>query len=125
MQERPGGSLRSLAGAAVRAVRLAYVIARKGQLWQHLPVSSRVVRRNAALGANAFGFEALVNLWVMYWHFASITRHLSGTDFGTVPQPLTRPLIEPELPFAIPTSEFMGPRPDAATSGYQAPGPDQ
>jgi radical SAM superfamily enzyme YgiQ (UPF0313 family) len=89
VRKRPGANVRSLVGAAVRAIRLFCVIARKGQLWQHVRVSLRVVRRNVALGPNAFGFEALVNLWVTYWHFASITRHLSGTNFGTVKQPLT------------------------------------
>jgi radical SAM superfamily enzyme YgiQ (UPF0313 family) len=110
VQQWLGGNLRSLVGSAVRAVRLAWAIARKGQLRQHLRVSLRVVRRNAALRPNALGFEALVNLWVSYWHFASITRHLSCTAFGTGQQPLTRPLIKPELPFAIPPSEAIGAR---------------
>jgi radical SAM superfamily enzyme YgiQ (UPF0313 family) len=103
----PSGHLRSSAGAAVRAVRLGCVMARDGELRRHLRVCLRVVRRNAALGPNGFTFEALVNLWVTYWHFASVTRYLSGTDFGTVPQPLTQPPIETKSPITISASESM------------------
>jgi hypothetical protein len=44
-----------------------------------------VLKRNAALGPDAFGFCALVSHWITYWHFASVTRELSGTQFGNVP----------------------------------------
>ena len=40
----------------------------------------------ATLGANAFSFSALVALWITYWHFASVTRQISGTQFGNVPE---------------------------------------
>jgi hypothetical protein len=39
----------------------------------------------ATLGANAFSFSDLVALWITYWHFASVTRQISGTQFGNVP----------------------------------------
>jgi radical SAM superfamily enzyme YgiQ (UPF0313 family) len=103
----PEGHLRSSAGAAVRAVRLGCVMARDGELRRHLGVCARVIRRNAALRPNGFSFEALVNLWVTYWHFASVTRYLSGTDFGTVPQPLTQPSIEAKSPITMSASESM------------------
>jgi hypothetical protein len=85
---RPGlrQRLRRLAGASARTAKLALEMARKGELSRNLKVCPRVLRRNAALGEDAFGFEALVNLWINYWHFASVTRRLSGTEFGTVPK---------------------------------------
>ena len=46
----------------------------------------RVLRRNAALGPDAFGFAEMVNRWITYWHFACVTRQISGTDFGNVPE---------------------------------------
>jgi radical SAM superfamily enzyme YgiQ (UPF0313 family) len=78
--------LRSSAAGAARALKLAFVMAGKGQLLRHLRLVPRVLRRNAALGPDAFGFEALVNLWIYYWHYARVTRRLSGTRFGNVPQ---------------------------------------
>jgi hypothetical protein len=28
----------------------------------------------------------MVNYWITYWHFASVTRQIGGTEFGNVPQ---------------------------------------
>ena len=69
-----------------RALMLAGVMAGQGQLLQHVRACRRVLRRNAALGADSFGFGELVELWITYWHFASVTRQISGTQFGNVPQ---------------------------------------
>ena len=74
---------------AARALLLAFVMARQGQLSRHLRVVPRVLRRNAALGPDAFGFGEMVNQWITYWHFASVTRQISGTQFGNVPQTRT------------------------------------
>jgi radical SAM superfamily enzyme YgiQ (UPF0313 family) len=84
---RPGLKVRLLySGAwAARALMLACVMAGQGQLSRHLRAAPRVLRRNAALGPDAFGFGDMVNLWITYWHFASVTRQLSGTQFGNVP----------------------------------------
>jgi radical SAM superfamily enzyme YgiQ (UPF0313 family) len=71
---------------AARAAMLALVMARQGQLSRHLRVLPRVLRRNAALGPDAFGFGEMVNYWITYWHFACVTRQISGTDFGNVPE---------------------------------------
>jgi len=76
--------VRSTAGAAVRGLKLAYVMTRNGQLLRHVSVLRRVVRRNWSLRPNSLDIEALVNLWIWYWHFASVTRYLSGTEFGTL-----------------------------------------
>jgi hypothetical protein len=73
------------AGWAARALMLAYVMAGQGQLLRHLRAAPRVLRRNAALGPRALGFAEMVNHWITYWHFASVTRQLSGTRFGNVP----------------------------------------
>lgn len=82
----PGLKLRLLFSAAwaARAGLLALVMARHGQLLRNLRVAPRVLRRNAALGPDAFGFGEMVNLWITYWHFASVTRQISGTNFGNV-----------------------------------------
>lgn len=77
--------LRSRAGDAVRALKLATQMAENGQLWRNVRTFPRVLRKNAALGPHAFGFAELLNLWIYYWHFASVTRHISGTQFGIVP----------------------------------------
>jgi radical SAM superfamily enzyme YgiQ (UPF0313 family) len=77
--------LRISAGASVRAIKLAYVMTLEGELMRHLSVCWRVLRKNALLGTNRLGFEELVNHWINYWHFASVTRQISGTQFGTVP----------------------------------------
>jgi radical SAM superfamily enzyme YgiQ (UPF0313 family) len=69
----------------VRAVMLTFVMARQGQLLRHLRVVPRVLQRNAARGPDAFGFCDLVSYWITYWHFACVTRQLSGTQFGNVP----------------------------------------
>lgn len=84
----PDWKLRLLFSTAwtARAVMLALVMIGQGQLWRHLRVVPRVLRRNAALGTDAFGFGEMVNHWITYWHFASVTRQLSGTQFGNVPQ---------------------------------------
>ncbi|SRR5258708_529937 len=58
----------------------------RGELMRHLRIVPRVVRRNAALGHYAFGFGRMVNHWITYWHFASVTRQISGTEFGNVPE---------------------------------------
>ncbi|HEX7722926.1 MAG TPA: radical SAM protein, partial [Pyrinomonadaceae bacterium] len=78
--------VRSIIGAVVRGLKLAYVMARTGQLRRQGRVLRRVMRRNSTLGANALDIEALVNLWISYWHFASVTRYLSGTEFGSLRQ---------------------------------------
>ncbi len=67
-----------------RAGLLGWVMFRQGQLMRHLRVVPRVVRRNAALAHDAFGFGQMVNHWISYWHFASVTRQISGTEFGNV-----------------------------------------
>jgi len=68
-----------------RAIMLALVMARHGQLIRHLRACRRVLQRNATLGSNSFSFGDLVALWITYWHFASVTRQISGTQFGNVP----------------------------------------
>jgi hypothetical protein len=68
-----------------RAMMLAFVMASHGQLTRHLRACGRVLRRNATLGPNALSFNDLVALWITYWHFASVTRQISGTQFGNVP----------------------------------------
>jgi hypothetical protein len=68
-----------------RALLLAWVMATHGQLTRHLRACRRVLRRNAALGPDAFGFAAMVDHWLTYWHFACVTREISGTDFGNIP----------------------------------------
>ena len=73
-----------LAAWMARAVMLAGVMARQGVLWRHVRAYRRVVRRNAALGPRALGFIDMMNHWIAYWHFASVTRQLSGTDFGNI-----------------------------------------
>lgn len=70
--------------AASRALRLAREMARNRELWRHVRACPRVMQKNAALGPDAFRFEEFVDRWVTYWHFASVTRHLSGTRFGIV-----------------------------------------
>lgn len=84
-------------GWTARALMLALVMARHGQLIHHLRACGRVLRRNATLGANGFGFEELVSLWITYWHFASVTRQISGTQFGNVPasQTFTKDRVQP------------------------------
>ncbi len=80
---------------AVRAVMLVLVLAGHGQLLRHLQVFPRVLRRNNALRTAAFGFGNMVSLWITYWHFASVTRQLRGTQFGSVPDvPLTRETMQ-------------------------------
>ena len=72
-------------GWTARAIMLAFVMAGNGQLIRHLRACIRVLRRNATRGPNAFEFSELVALWITYWHFASVTRQISGTQFGNVP----------------------------------------
>jgi hypothetical protein len=72
-------------GWTARAMMLALVMASHGQLTRHLRACRRVLRRNATLGARAFSFGELVAHWITYWHFASVTRQISGTQFGNVP----------------------------------------
>ena len=67
-----------------RAIMLAGVMARQGQLLRHLRACRHVLRRNASLGSDAFRFGELVGHWITYWHFASVTRQISGTQFGNV-----------------------------------------
>jgi len=69
-----------------RAMMLAVVMAGHGQLTHHFRACRRVLRRNATLGSNAFSFGELVSHWITYWHFASVTRQISGTQFGNVPR---------------------------------------
>jgi len=85
---QPGFNERLLFSAAwaMRAVMLAFVMAGHGQLLRHLRVFPRVLRRNIALGTDAFGFGDIVSHWITYWHFASVTRQLRGTQFGNVPE---------------------------------------
>jgi hypothetical protein len=68
-----------------RAMMLALVMARHGQLIRHLRACRRVLQRNATVGSKSFSFGELVALWITYWHFASVTRQISGTQFGNVP----------------------------------------
>lgn len=86
--QRPALKLRLILSAAwaARALMLACVMARQGQLFRHLRAAPRVLRKNAALGPDAFGFGEMVNHWITYWHFASVTRQISGTQFGNVPE---------------------------------------
>jgi radical SAM superfamily enzyme YgiQ (UPF0313 family) len=83
---RPGLKLRLLYSAAwgARALMLAFVMAGQGQLLTHLRAAPGILRRNAALGPDAFGFAEMVNHWITYWHFACVTRRLGGTQFGNV-----------------------------------------
>ena len=83
----PGFKQRLLfsSGWTARAMMLALVMARHGQLTRHLRACRRVLRRNATRGSNAFSFGELVGLWITYWHFACVTRQISGTQFGNVP----------------------------------------
>jgi hypothetical protein len=76
---------------------LAFVMATQGQLMRHLRVVPRLIRTNAALGDEAFGFAEMVGHWIGYWHFSSVTRQISGTEFGNVP-----PLRERVLPRTAP-----------------------
>jgi hypothetical protein len=71
-------------GWTARAMMLALVMARQGQLIRHLRACRRVLRRNATLNSHGFSFGELVSLWITYWHFASVTRQISGTLFGNV-----------------------------------------
>jgi Domain of unknown function (DUF4070) len=74
---------------ARRAVMLASEMARQGLLLPHLRALPAILRKNSSLGASAFGFADMVNLWITYWHFASVTRQISGTQFGIVPETRT------------------------------------
>jgi Domain of unknown function (DUF4070) len=89
-----------------RAIMLALVMARHGQLTRHLRACRRVLCRNATLGANAFSFGELVTLWITYWHFASVTRQISGTQFGNVPanRTLVNDPVHPRAPFTEPSA---------------------
>lgn len=93
----PGLKLRLLLTTAwaARAAMLAFVMAGQGNLLRHLRVARRVLRRNAALGSDAFGFGEMVNHWITYWHFACVTRQLSGTRFGNVPEARQAPEVAP------------------------------
>ena len=76
-----------------RGAMLAWVMARRGELPRHLRFLRRYLRKNAALGNRALGFNETVARWITYWHFASVTREISGTEFGNVPvAPALRPL---------------------------------
>jgi radical SAM superfamily enzyme YgiQ (UPF0313 family) len=70
----------------IRALMLAGVMARHGQLTKNLRVVPSVVARNRALTRKALGFGEIVSHWIAYWHFASVTRQISGTEFGNVPE---------------------------------------
>lgn len=74
-------------GWTARALMLAFVMARQRQLLRHARVFPRVLRRNSARGSDALSFAEMVGHWITYWHFASVTRQISGTDFGNVPLP--------------------------------------
>ena len=60
-------------------------MARQWQLLRRLRVAARVLHRNAVLGGARLGSGELVNQWITYWHFASVTRCIAGTQFGNVP----------------------------------------
>ncbi len=87
-------------GWTARAMMLALVMVSQGQLTRHLRACRRVLRRNATLGAKAFSFGELVAHWITYWHFASVTRQISGTQFGNVPASMSlhlraqRPILD-------------------------------
>lgn len=86
-------AVRGLLTAAwvARAVLLAFVMARQSELGRHLRVLLNVVKRNRVLGRDRFTFGEMVNHWISYWHFARVTRQVSGTEFGIVPrEPLHR-----------------------------------
>jgi len=70
---------------SARATMLALVMASKGELVRHFRACRRILRRNSALGAEGFTFGDMVGLWITYWHFASVTKQISGTQFGNVP----------------------------------------
>ena len=78
---------------AARAVMLVFVMARQGQLMRHLRICPSVLKRNAARGPNAFRFADIVNFWITYWHFACVTRQISGTQFGNVPLPTVKGVL--------------------------------
>jgi len=61
------------------------------RLPRHLRACRRILRRNATLGPDALGFAAMVEQWLLYWHFACVTRQISGTDFGNVAPPPAAP----------------------------------
>lgn len=84
---RPNWKLRLLypSAWAARALYLALVMARQGQLSRHLRACRRVLRRNSALGPAALAFGEMVKHWITYWHFACVTRQIRGTQFGNVP----------------------------------------
>ena len=71
---------------AARAAKLALVMARERQLRRHVRILREVLRRNRALGPAASNFAEMVNHWISYWHFACVTRQISGTEFGIVPK---------------------------------------
>ena len=83
--DRWSNRLRITVAVIARTGKLIYVIARANEIRPHVRVLSYVSARNSALGKDALSLEALVNLWVVYWHFRSVTRLISGTQFGLVP----------------------------------------
>jgi len=88
--------LRLTVAVLARAGKLSYVIARAEEISLHLKVLSYVRERNSALGKDALDFESLVNLWVVYWHFRSVTRLINGTQFGIVPASGSSTNFEPQ-----------------------------
>jgi len=82
-----------------RAILLVFVIAKQRLLLRHVHAVSRVLRKNAALGKDGFGFGEMVGHLIAYWHFSSVTRQISGTMFGNVPQVSAARLVQDKVPF--------------------------
>jgi radical SAM superfamily enzyme YgiQ (UPF0313 family) len=69
---------------AARAAWLGGHMARRGQFMRNARAAVWVTRDNRSLGSARLSFAELVGHWITYWHFASVTRNIAGTDFGTV-----------------------------------------
>ena len=83
-----------------RAILLVFVMAKQRQLLRHVQAVSRVLRKNAALGEDRFGFGEMVGHLIAYWHFSSVTRQISGTMFGNVPQGSESRVVQGEVPLS-------------------------
>lgn len=70
--------------ASARAFKLVKAMYGAGDLWKNIKACPGMLKKNTMLGNNALGFETLVSLWIIYWHFACVTRQISGTEFGVV-----------------------------------------
>ncbi len=68
----------------IRAAYLAFHMMRSRSLLRHSRVLRDVIRKNRRLGRSRLSFAEFVGHWITYWHFASVTRDISGTDFGSI-----------------------------------------